>query len=182
MEDKVKYQLRHLVIPAFVYADNRLNWTSGRIYAFIHSYTNPFFFSNDHLGKMFNVNPQTISNAVAQLEELKYIKTEYRVKADGGKTRLCVDLYSDYKNSYSGDEEKRGPTISKHSDKDIKENNIKENFGEKDLKDGDDFHDFLRRKKERKAKKQPFGYSRTNGYAQNADKPKKRHVDLTDIV
>jgi hypothetical protein len=90
---KTKYQLRHLVLPDYVYKDSRLNWTSARVYGFIHSYTNPFFFSNEQLAAMFGCHPDTISTAIGQLEKFNYIKTEHRPKAGGGEVRLSVDTH-----------------------------------------------------------------------------------------
>lgn len=132
MEDKTKYQLRNLVIPTFVYKDNRLNWTSARIYSFIHSYTNPFFFGNEHLAEMFDCHPQTISTAMKQLEELKYIKTTYKPKAGGGKIRLSEDAHSERAKTLIGSKKSEATNERKHSDKEIKDNNIKEKNLEND--------------------------------------------------
>lgn len=158
---KLKYQLRYIILPAHAYKDNRLNYTSARVYGFIHSYTNPFFFSNEHLAEMFGVHEQTISTAVKQLEEMGYIKTEYKVKADGGKTRLCVDAHSDSAKTLSRKTENRAPTKRKHSDKDIKENNIMskkesnslDNIDEQVDVDGYKDKGWLERRKARKQRK-----------------------------
>lgn len=125
---ETKYQLRNLVIPDYVYQDNNLNWTSARVYAFIHSYTNPFFFGNEHLAQMFGVHEQTISTALSQLEKLGYIRTTHTPKAGGGEFRLCEDAQPSRAKSLSR-QQNSDPTVERnHSGKDIKVNNIKGNF------------------------------------------------------
>jgi hypothetical protein len=102
VEEKLKFQLRFLVMPDFIYSDNRLSALEIKVYSFIHSYKQPrFYFSNDQLAVMFNVSSQGVSNAITKLKAYQYISTEYKIKADGGKIRFIQDLYSDYNSSYS---------------------------------------------------------------------------------
>jgi DNA-binding transcriptional regulator YhcF (GntR family) len=122
---ETKYKLRNLVIPEHIYKDNRLNWTSARVYAFIYSYTNPFYFSNEHLAEMFNVHYETISTAMGQLEEFGLVKLTYKPKAGGGKIRLSEVTYSDKAKSLSGSKNFEATTKRSHLGKDIKDNNIK---------------------------------------------------------
>lgn len=87
-EDKTKFQLAYLVMPDYVYKDNRLTDVARRVYCFIHSYKSEkgFFFSNENLGEMFNCHPQTITKAISLLLKLEYIKTSFTIKAGGGKS------------------------------------------------------------------------------------------------
>lgn len=181
MEDKTKYQLRNLVIPQFLYKESRLTLSAFKVYCFIHAYINPFFFGNEHLAEMFGVKEQVISDAITKLEELGYIHCEYKPKLGGGKTRLVIDDYSDKSLKTNRKNNSEATTSHGRLDKDIKDNNIKENFFTEDLKDSDEFDDFLRRKRERRAKKQPFGYSRPNGHAQSFQRPTKGVVDARDV-
>lgn len=158
MTNKTPFELRYLVIPDFVFKDNQLSLIALKVYGFIHSYTNPFFFSNDHLAEMFNCHPQTVSTAIGQLEKLGYITTEYRNKADGGKIRLSVDAHSDSVSTLIRVDEKRAPTKSGHSDKDIKDNNLKGKKISNNEGLNKNFEDYLKAKKEKKLKgKVPFG-------------------------
>lgn len=158
MNEKTKYELRNLVIPQHIYRDNRLNWTSARVYAFIHSYTNPFFFGNEHLAEMFEVHEQTISTAMKQLEEIGLIVLTYTPKAGGGKIRLSEVAHSERAKSLIGSKKSEATNERSRSDKDIKVNNIKGRDGnklhnievdEKSFKD----KDWLEAKKARSEKK-----------------------------
>lgn len=129
-EDKTKFELTYLVIPNYAYKDNRLNWTSARVYGFIHSYTNPFFFSDEHLGEMFDVHADTIKSAIASLKELGYIDTRHKSKPTGGRIRLCVDRRGENTPSEGaktplGVEKVEAPKGRKHPYKVFKDNNIK---------------------------------------------------------
>lgn len=125
MEDKTKFELRALPIPNFLYKEKRLSVTALKVYCFIHAYTNPFFFSNEHLAEMFDCHYETISTAIGQLEETGYIKTEYIIKTGGGKTRLSVDAYPDKAKPLSRINNSEAPNKRNHLGKDIKDNNIK---------------------------------------------------------
>lgn len=132
MDNKQKFELNYLVIPAKVYKDNRLTFISLKVYGFIHAYTNPFYFSNEHVAEMFDCSSQSISDSIQLLKKLGYIDTIYKMKAGGGKTRLTVDLYSNYNSSYSGDENAEATTTTPVIDKVYKDNNIKEKILEND--------------------------------------------------
>jgi transcriptional antiterminator len=153
------YQLKYLVIPNFIYSDNRLNGTELRVASFIYSYTGKkFFFSNESLAKMFGVSSQTISNSIKKLVEYRYIEANYQIKSGGGKirfiTRLKENLKSEYKTSYSrtikpliGKDNKVKGNIKSNNiygslkyldklpDKDIEEFKDKYNLSESKIKD-----------------------------------------------
>lgn len=164
MSEKLKYQLRNLIIPEHVYKDNRLNWTSARVYAFIYSYTNPFFFSNEHLAEMFDVHEQTISTAMKSLEELGMVRLTYKIKADGGKVRLSEVTHSERAKSLIRKDEKRAPTERSHSDKDIKDNNIKEEGA---------YSNLLPKRKEDRVQKIGWGNRQPSGNRPLKEYPKK---------
>lgn len=127
MEDKTKYQLKYLVMPEYLYKETRLTLIAIKVYCFIHAYTNPFKFGNDHLAEMFSCNPQAISDAIQMLVKYDYVKTEYKPKGGGGKLRLVIDTYSDKSFGHSGFE---ATTSHKDIDKENKVNTIKvKNFG-----------------------------------------------------
>lgn len=126
MEDKIKYQLSYLVIPDYIYKDNRLTLIQLKVYGFIHSYTNPFYFGNENLAQMFNCSERSITEALSKLEEYGYIKMTHTPKAGGGTSRLAVDCESDW-NSTSSRKLKNEPTtrsVLLHKDI-IKDNNLK---------------------------------------------------------
>lgn len=125
-----QYELNYLVMPKFVYKDDRLTDIARRVYCFIHTYKSPqFFFSNDHMAEMFDCSSQRISDAIKLLHELEYIKTERKTKAGGGEIRFIIDAYGESKmtsrasqKGLAGNE----PTASqKHLGNDTKDNNLK---------------------------------------------------------
>lgn len=184
-----QYELNYLVMPKFVYKDDRLTDIARRVYCFIHTYKSPqFFFSNDHMAEMFNCNPQTISNAIKLLQDLKFINTTYKVKGGGGKIRFIEDLCAyDYNKKTSQTITKRlveneATTITKRLDNDTKDNNLKdENFSNKIS--NDPLKDMMIARKVRKAKKQPFGWSGFAGSRPNlTPKPVKKGSHAEDII
>ncbi len=176
MEDKTKFQLRGLPIPNFLYKETRLSLISLKVYCFIHAYTNPFYFSNDHLAEMFNCHPDTISTSIGQLEKFNYITTEYRTKSEGGKIRLCLDTVSEKASTPSRDEKSEAPTRSTHPDKESKEEKLKNN---------DVFYDpFKERREARMARKLKKGKVLGSGYktvSWEAEKPKSSNRDFTPL-
>lgn len=89
MQNVNKTELEYLVIPRYLYQDNRLNVVALKLYCFINTFTGyNFFFSNEHLADMFRVNIKTISRAIKELTKYGYIKVAYKIKADGGKIRF----------------------------------------------------------------------------------------------
>lgn len=125
MEEKTKYQLRYLIIPDYAYSDNRLTLISLKVYGFIHSYTNPFRFGNEHLAMMFNCSERSITEALMKLEEYGYITLKHTPQSTGGTTRLAVDCYPDSQFTSSRVEKVEAPTRSLLLHKDIKDNNRK---------------------------------------------------------
>lgn len=189
MDDKTKYELRYIVIPHHAYKDNRLNFTSIRVYGFINSYTNPFKFGNEHLAEMFNCHVQTISTAIGQLEELGYIKTKYKIKSDGGKTRLCVNAHSDSASTLSRLVKDRAPTERKHSGKGDKDNILKGKILKTPKKQGkipnnldnDTLYNIKKAKKAKKEERKAYPPYRDNNYQKYPQK-KRGGVDCTDIL
>lgn len=188
MEEKIKYQLRNLIIPAHIYKDNRLNWTSARVYSFIHSYTNPFFFSNEHLAEMFGVHEQTISTAMKQLEELGLVKLTYSPKADGGKIRLSEIAHSERAKSLIGSKKVQAPNERSRSDKDIKGNNKKENFEEEKIVVGNNLTPSQKRHL-KEMKKKAFGNQyrggsspQSSGSTPRYEKKERKVVLAEDVV
>lgn len=128
-QSKVKYQLRYLVMPDYVYEDNNLTDVARRVYCFIHTYNREhFFFSNENLAGMFNCSEVSISRAISLLVDCKYIEVSYRVKADGGKIRFVKDLLSEAYRLINNDKSDLSKVISKTYQKRLdKDNNIKDN-------------------------------------------------------
>jgi hypothetical protein len=128
---EMNHNLSYLVMPLFVYEDSALNDVSRRVYSFIHTFRGEFFFfSNDHMARMFNCKQQAVSDAVQSLHKLKYIELEYKVKGGGGKTRFIKDLHAyDYsqmtsRTSQKGLVENEATTSHLGLDNDINDNNI----------------------------------------------------------
>lgn len=130
------YELRYLVMPNFVYKDNRLSDVSRRVYCFIHTYEGPkFFFGNENLSKMFNCSEWSITQAITQLKELKYIDTSYVTKGEGGKIRFVIDLMAELRDgvlqsselgfSNSRKNKDEAPTLGKPKHNVFKDNNLK---------------------------------------------------------
>ena len=161
LEDKVKFELRDLIMPNFLYKEDRLSIIATKVYCFIHSYTNPFFFSNHHLAEMFNCHPETISTAIGQLEKLGYITTQYRVKANGGKIRLSVDAYSDSVSTLSREKKSEAPTKRPHLDKESKDNNIKGKILETNDLDSEEYKQEMQRMKPNRNRVPKLGFRST---------------------
>jgi len=87
------YELKYLVVPDFLYKDDRLSVLQLKIAAFIYTYTgDKFFFSNQKIGEMFKAHEVSVSRAITQLQEYGYIRLNYQVKSDGGKIRFITRL------------------------------------------------------------------------------------------
>ena len=155
------YKLSYLVMPDYVYSDNRLTDASRRVYCFIHSYTNPFFFSNGNIAEMFGVHEQTISTAISQLEELGFIKTKYMNKAGGGKTRLSLDAHSNSVSTLSRGKKVEATTERLHSDKEDKDNNIKGKILETNDLDSEEYKQEMQRMKPNRNRVPKLGFRST---------------------
>lgn len=119
------YKLRYLVIPEFLYADDRLSALQLKVAAFIYSYSgDTFYFSNDQLAQMFHCGEWAISMAVKKLIELKYIAVDYKVKAQGGQLRYITRLVPTPKSDLC---DRQSQTCANAKVDIIKENNLKEN-------------------------------------------------------
>lgn len=178
MEDRAQFELNYLVLPNYAYKDNRLTLTAIKVYAFIHTYTNPFFFSNAHLAGMFNCSERGIEDAVALLKELKYIKTEYKVKSGGGKIRLAIDCGSEPQLNVVGNENSEATNHATLPGKEEKENNIK---GEEPI--GNDLDLITPVRKKDRVYKIGGGYQRPQPTYQknNFMEKKKGGVDFSDL-
>jgi YHS domain-containing protein len=123
------YELKYLVVPDFLYKDDRLSVLQLKIAAFIYTYTgDKFFFSNQKIGEMFKAHEVSVSRAISQLQEFGYIRLNYQVKSDGGKIRFITRLNELVKSDLTRTLSPTGtPTKPKRYDKDntLKDNNIK---------------------------------------------------------
>lgn len=87
-----KYHIRYLIVPDFVFDNEKLSLLSIKIYSFIHSYrAEQFFFSNEKLAEIFNCEERSVSRAISQLKEEKYIECEQ----PQGRKRYITDLRDD---------------------------------------------------------------------------------------
>lgn len=136
---RIKVNLKYLVIPWFVYEDNRLNATQIKLYGFVNSFRGNYFaFSNEHLASMFKVSERAISDAVSKLQEYGYLKADYRIKANGGKIRFITNLKVDMVNSLTPHEEnsesdtKNSSSRTRRTPRD-NDNKINENKINKDI-------------------------------------------------
>lgn len=133
MEEPSIYQLKYLVIPTFLYEDNRLSGLQLKLAAFVYSFKGEnFCFSNELLATMFHVSrPATISDALNKLKELGLIKIDYKTKTTGGTTRyirLTVDRMSEAKADLrSSVSPKMFRLTEDRKSYNINDNNIKDN-------------------------------------------------------
>lgn len=179
------YALAYLVIPDYAFKDDRLTLIALKVYGFIHSYTNPFFFGNENIAKMFNCSERSITEALSKLEEYGYIKMKYTPKAGGGTTRLAVDFQSDSQSSSSRKKNSEATTSSLLLHKDIKDNNKKEKISktyitENDMELNPDLD--LLTEKYSKEKKPSINTPNWKPQKKYENKPKKKGVDATNIV
>ena len=83
MIDTEIYKLKYLVTPDFIYEDKNLSGLQVKISSFIYTYKgNEFYFSNEKLGKMFNVSETSISNAIGVYDYQADEKNERRSQYD----------------------------------------------------------------------------------------------------
>ncbi len=162
-------------MPDYIYSDKRLTDVSRRVYCFIYSYKNPFYFSDEHLAEMFKCHPDTIKTAIGQLKELGLITTDHKVKAGGGKIRMCLQTPSEGASTPLRPKKSEATKGSLHPYNDSKDNNIKEkNFvEEKDFKD----KAWLDARKLRKEKKLNNGF-RTGSRSFGGNVPAKSPTPL----
>lgn len=158
-----QYELNYLVMPKFVFKDNRLSKVAIKVYCFIHAYRSPqFFFSNEHLAEMFECSVQSISDAIQQLQELEYIKTTYQVKGLGGKTRFIEDFHEADKSLMTSRTSQKSlvgseaPTSQKHLDNDTNDNNYNNNINDENSGGLETAVKMRQRQEARKARKVPF--------------------------
>lgn len=119
MED-INYKLKYLVLPDFVYSDNRLTLTSVKVFSFINSYKgDKFYFTNDQMAEMFGVSSHAISLSIKKLIDLKYVSVSYEIRSGGGKVRFITNLKSDFT-------QKSSRTLPKSKLLYIKDNKIKD--------------------------------------------------------
>lgn len=147
MNGDLTFQLSYLVIPDFIYRDSRLNGIAIKVYGFINSYSNPFFFGNENLAKMFNCSERSITEALSKLEEYGYISMQYTPKAGGGTIRLAEICESDSQKTasrtiYKDNNKKSEDTIGLTNSPEVNES----------------FQELKKRRAERKLNKKPFSY------------------------
>lgn len=124
-----KFQLRYLVMPDYIYTDNRLTLIAVKIYCFINTYKNPFFFTNEHLAEMFDCSERNIEKGIALLKELNYIEAKHKNKAGGGKTRLIQTTLEGGLEPHSSSVGEEKVEVANHTTvgrKEVKENNKKD--------------------------------------------------------
>ena len=123
------YELKYLVVPDFLYKDDRLSVLQLKIAAFIYTYTgNKFFFSNTKIGEMFKAHEVSVSRAISQLQDFGYIKLNYQVKSDGGKVRFITRLNQFVKSDLTGTLSRSGTRLNRNAKVkiiSIKDNNKK---------------------------------------------------------
>lgn len=176
----INQNLRWLVMPDYIYSDERLTDVSRRVYCFIHTFKGQFFFfSNKHMAKMFHCSEQSISNSIQQLQELKYINTQYEPKPSGGKTRLVIDLYSDNNSAYSRVSKSEAPTITAVIDNDINDNNLMEK-NSSNKKNDTELNEILQSRHKRKDKKNSNGFYKPRFEKQEQTIVKKNLNPLED--
>lgn len=124
----LEFKLRFLVLPDYVYSDNRLNATDIKVYSFINSYKgDKFYFTNEQLANMFGVDDRSIKRAVARLVKFGLIQADYEIKSGGGTIRFIKNLREDKvvtseRTTLSSDKGQSWPT----KDNKVKANKIKE--------------------------------------------------------
>ena len=122
-----QYQLRFLVIPDVLYQDIRLTSLELKIAGFIHSYKGDrFYFSNEHLGKMFNAEAESVSRCIRGLIRKGLIGVDYEIKAGGGKIRF---IRSNIQSQLEGLNQPVKSDLTEMTSriyKEIKENKVKE--------------------------------------------------------
>jgi hypothetical protein len=92
ISEKQAYRIRYLVLPDFVFQNEKLSYLAAKLYAFIHGYRAPeFFFSNEKLAELFNCDERSIRRAISQLREEGYIECEQ----PNGRKRYITDLWVD---------------------------------------------------------------------------------------
>lgn len=196
-----QFTIQYLVLPDFVFNNERLTFMSAKVYAFIHNYRMPeFFYGNERLAELFDCSIPTITRAISQLEKEGYITTKF-----DGRKRFIQDNYITHR-VIKFDEAASSPLTTLPQAKDSsnlispaqastaeanKNNLIKkpmENFvNEEEFAD----KGWLERKRARSEKKRSgnstkvgFGnktrFPKGNDYQENA--PKKGGVDYTDVV
>lgn len=124
------YELKYLVVPDFLYKDDRLSVLQLKIAAFIYTYTgDKFFFSNIKIGEMFKAHEVSVSRAISQLQEFGYIRLNYQVKSDGGKVRFITRLNELVKSDLTRTLSRSGTRLNRNAKVkiiSIKDNKIKE--------------------------------------------------------
>lgn len=124
------YELKYLVVPDFLYKDDRLSVLQLKIAAFIYTYTgDKFFFSNQKIGEMFKAHEVSVSRAISQLQDFGYIRLNYQVKSDGGKIRFITRLNELVKSDLTGTLSRSGTRLNRNAKVkiiSIKDNKIKE--------------------------------------------------------
>lgn len=206
--EKQAYRIRYLVIPDFVFQNEKLSYLAAKVYSFIHGYRAPeFFFSNEKLAELFGVHEMSISKAISQLVKEGYIKTEQ----PNGRKRYIIDLWVS-EEAYPGSAERlthlqangsaerltqnvpnEGSNRRKNDEKSISNKNIYNKNNVENFVNEEEFADkgWLERKRARSEKKRSgnstkvgFGnktrFPKGNDYQENA--PKKGGVDYTDVV
>jgi uncharacterized phage protein (TIGR02220 family) len=117
---------QYLIYQLKVQNDYGLSDLETKVYSFVlYFLSDPskrFYFTNEQIGKIFNVNDYSISRVFSRLKQLKLLDFEYKTKANGGKVRF-VSL-PDNKNEKADLTKKSIQTCGKSQTKENNINNI----------------------------------------------------------
>jgi len=101
------FNIQYLVLPDFVFNNEKLSLISMKVYAFIHNYRMPeFFYGNERLAELFDCSESSITKAISQLKAEGYITTTF-----DGRKRFIEDLYVTHRVVKFSDSESEGITM-----------------------------------------------------------------------
>lgn len=177
-----KFEITYLVLPDFVFNNEKLTFMAAKVYAFIHNFRmEEFFYGNGKLMELFNCSEDSISRAIKLLEGEGYITTRF-----DGRKRFIEDRFR-LRNFADADSAKM-PTLNETGDSarlrmlnEASTGGANKNTNKKEyIKIGDrtdiglneDFLALQERKAERKARKKPFGFA-----SRIEDSPRKSYPE-----
>ena len=88
-------KFRYLTIPMTIFRELGLSGNEAIVFALIDSWYSDdgqrFYFTNEQLGRLYNLSTVSVSQILKRLQEKKLIKLGYKRKSNGGQIRF-VDL------------------------------------------------------------------------------------------
>lgn len=204
--EKQAYRIRYLVLPDYVFQNDKLSYLAAKVYAFIHGYRAPeFFFSNEKLAELFNCHPISISKAISQLVSEKYIETFQ----PEGRKRYIVDLWVSQDANpglaetlthpqaeglaetltpnvpNSGSNRRGNDEVSNPNKNSFNKNTLAKNF--EDEKDSEEFEAWRAAKRQKKQNKgrgvfQGRGFPPNTGSTPRYEKKERTGVHAEDVV